>query len=281
VVAVDRDRASLTVAARRVECPMVVGDVHALPFVDAAFDAMFAVTVCELTADPAVTPWNGARFLDRAALEQIGRRHGTTTWQEARIPLEGRCSMDSADVKAFFDRVSGEWDDMRESFYNEQVIRCLAAAVDADAAMVVLDVGTGTGFVAAGLASDVGRVIGVDHSEAMLRVAHDNFARLGIDNVETMIGNLDRLPLDDRTVDATVANMVLHHAPDPLGMLTEMVRVTRAGGWVAITDEVAHHYEWMHTEQADIWLGFTPAEVEGFFAAAGLTGYHYESLGIQ
>jgi ubiquinone/menaquinone biosynthesis C-methylase UbiE len=96
-----------------------------------------------------------------------------------------------------------------------------------------------------------------------------------------MIGNLDRLPLDDRTVDATVANMVLHHAPDPLGMLTEMVRVTRAGGWVAITDEVAHHYEWMHTEQADIWLGFTPAEVEGFFAAAGLTGYHYESLGIQ
>jgi ubiquinone/menaquinone biosynthesis C-methylase UbiE len=189
--------------------------------------------------------------------------------------------MDSADVKAFFDRVSGEWDDMRESFYNEQVIRCLAAAVDADAAMVVLDVGTGTGFVAAGLASDVGRVIGVDHSEAMLRVAHDNFARLGIDNVETMIGNLDRLPLDDRTVDATVANMVLHHAPDPLGMLTEMVRVTRAGGWVAITDEVAHHYEWMHTEQADIWLGFTPAEVEGFFAAAGLTGYHYESLGIQ
>jgi SAM-dependent methyltransferase len=116
VVAVDRDRASLTVAARRVECPMVVGDVHALPFADAAFDATFAATVCEFTADPAATiselvrvtrpggcvvigalsrrspwgwwnraqfdepPWNGARFLDRAALEQIGRRHGTTTW---------------------------------------------------------------------------------------------------------------------------------------------------------------------------------------------------------
>ena len=189
--------------------------------------------------------------------------------------------MDSAGVKAFFDSVSTQWDDMRASFYNEQVIICLASAIDAKAATVVVDVGTGTGFVAAGLAPAVGHVIGIDNSEPMLAVARENFAALGIANVETRTGDLDALPLDDRSVDAAVANMVLHHAPDPAAMLADMARVTRLGGWVAITDEVAHPYEWMRTEQADIWLGFTAEEIAGFFESAGLTDYRYVTLGIQ
>ena len=184
-------------------------------------------------------------------------------------------SMDSAGVKAFFDGVSTQWDDMRESFYNEQVIICLATAIDAQPTTIVADVGTGTGFVAAGLSPTVGRVIGVDNSEPMLAVARANFVALDIDNVETRTGELDQLPLDDRSVDAAVANMVLHHAPDPAAMLVEMTRITRPGGWVAVTDEVAHPYEWMRTEQADIWLGFTADEIAGFFRTAGLIDYQY------
>jgi SAM-dependent methyltransferase len=117
VVGVDRDPASLAVAARRVTGPLVIGDVHALPFPDAHFDVTFAVTVCEFTADPAATiaelirvthpgghvvvgslnrrspwgwwnrhqfrepPWDGARFLDRDTLTRIGRGYGTTSWR--------------------------------------------------------------------------------------------------------------------------------------------------------------------------------------------------------
>ncbi len=189
--------------------------------------------------------------------------------------------MDSGDVKAFFDNVSVEWDDMRQGFYNDKVIDCLASAIDANASKVVADVGTGTGFVAAGLASRVDRVIGIDNSAAMLRVARSNFANLGVDNVETMLGGIDRLPVADHTVDAAVANMVLHHAPDPVAMIREMARVTRPGGWVAVTDEVTHPYEWMRIEQADIWLGFDATEIERFFADVGLVDYHYVTLGIQ
>ena len=82
--------------------------------------------------------------------------------------------MDSAGVKAFFDSVSTQWDDMRASFYNEQVIICLASAIDANATTLVVDVGTGTGFVAAGLAPTVDRVIGIDNSVSMLAVAREN-----------------------------------------------------------------------------------------------------------
>ena len=53
VSGLDRDSAALAVAACRVTGPLLVGDVHQLPFPDDHFDATFAVTVCEFTAEPA------------------------------------------------------------------------------------------------------------------------------------------------------------------------------------------------------------------------------------
>jgi ubiquinone/menaquinone biosynthesis C-methylase UbiE len=189
--------------------------------------------------------------------------------------------MDSAQVKAFFDEVSTDWDEMRSGFYNEAVIDALIAHADVDSSTVVLDVGTGTGFVAAGLAPHARGVLGVDNSAAMLGVAASNLAALGVDNVVFIEGALDRLPLPDDSVDAAVANMVLHHAPEPAAMLGEMARVTRPGGWVAVTDEVEHSYEWMRVEQADIWLGFSQTDVSEFFSDARLVEYGYASLGMQ
>jgi len=189
--------------------------------------------------------------------------------------------MDSADVKAFFERVSVEWDEMRSSFYNEGVIDALAERAEVDGQSRVVDVGTGTGFVAAGLAPRVRSVVGVDSSPAMLAVAADNLRALGLNNVTLTEGNVDALPLDDDSVDAAVANMVLHHAQDPTAMLTEMARVVRPDGMVAITDEVEHAYEWMRTEQADLWLGFAEQDVADFFARSRLVEYGYASLGMQ
>jgi ubiquinone/menaquinone biosynthesis C-methylase UbiE len=189
--------------------------------------------------------------------------------------------MSSADVKAFFDRVSSQWDTMRSSFYNSGVIDALAARARIDKAMTVADVGTGTGFVAAGLGPLAARVIGIDNSAPMLAVAAGNFDALGIDNALVVQGDLDRLPLPDDSVDAAVANMVLHHAPDPAAMVAEMTRVTRPGGWVAITDADSHNHEWMRTEQADLWLGFSPGDTASFFADARLLEHGHASLGMQ
>lgn len=189
--------------------------------------------------------------------------------------------MDSTGVREFFERVSADWDEMRSSFYNEGVIDALVERAEVDERAAVVDVGTGTGFVAAGLAPRVARVVGIDSSPAMLGVAEDNVRALGIGNVALIEGGLDALPLDDDSVDAAVANMVLHHAPRPAVMLAEMGRVVRPGGMVAITDEVEHDYEWMRTEQADLWLGFAERDVAGFFTDARLVEYGYASLGMQ
>ena len=189
--------------------------------------------------------------------------------------------MDSVAVKAFFERVSVDWDEMRSSFYNEGVIDALTDRAEVGPDSRVLDVGTGTGFIAAGVAPRARHVVGVDSSPAMLAVAAGNAAALGLGNVSLVEGGVDALPVADDSVDAAVANMVLHHAPDPAGMLTEMARVVRPGGIVAVTDEVEHGYEWMRTEQADLWLGFAAADVEAFFARSRLVEYGYAALGMQ
>jgi ubiquinone/menaquinone biosynthesis C-methylase UbiE len=124
-------------------------------------------------------------------------------------------------------------------------------------------------------------VIAIDNSPAMLDDARDNLAQFGIDNVKLREADLTQLPLDDDSLDAAAANMVLHHADDPAGMLAEMTRVVRPCGWIAITDAVKHPYEWMRAEQADIWLGFTRKQVEGFFGSARLARYGYATLGSQ
>lgn len=125
--------------------------------------------------------------------------------------------VDSADVKTFFDQVSTRWDDMRSTFYNADVIDALADHARVTSVSTVLDVGTGIGFVAAGLAGRAARVVGVDNSLAMLAVAADNLTALGVDNVTLAAGDVDALGLADESVDVAVANMVLHHAPLSVG----------------------------------------------------------------
>ena len=115
----------------------------------------------------------------------------------------------------------------------------------------------------------------------MLEVARENLQALGASNVDLVVGEASRLPLEDGAVDAAFANMVLHHDEDPEAMLREMARVVRPGGTVAITDEVAHHYTWMREEHADVWLGVGRGQVGRYFATIGLEDYGYEALGMQ
>jgi ubiquinone/menaquinone biosynthesis C-methylase UbiE len=185
------------------------------------------------------------------------------------------------EVQAFFERVASDWDTMRLAYYDERVIEKMTEVSGADEDATVVDVGTGTGFVAAGLAPRVKRVIGIDNSPAMLEIARGNLDTLGIDNVELVQGEVTYLPRADGSMEAALANMVLHHAENPASMLQEMVRVVKPGGTVAVTDEVEHPYGWMRQEHADVWLGFRREQVESFFGQAGLMGFGYESLGMQ
>ena len=82
--------------------------------------------------------------------------------------------MNAKEFQAFFERVATDRDTMRLAYYGERVIEKMAGVSGVDEGMTVADVGTGTGFVAAGIAPRVKRVIGIDNVPAMPEVAREN-----------------------------------------------------------------------------------------------------------
>lgn len=168
----------------------------------------------------------------------------------------------------YFERVAGDWDRLRTGYFGEAVRAAAIRHAYLRPEMVVADVGSGTGFMAAGLAPLAAQVYAVDGSAAMLEAGRQNLA--GFSNVELRLADGAALPFDDASLDAVFANMYLHHCPDPQAAIGEMVRVLKPGGRLVITDLDQHEHAWMRDEMADTWLGFERGAVKGWLRAAGL-----------
>jgi ubiquinone/menaquinone biosynthesis C-methylase UbiE len=168
----------------------------------------------------------------------------------------------------YFGRVADQWDALRAGYFSEAVRAAGITKAYLRPEMVVADVGTGTGFMAAGLAPLVSKVYALDGSPAMLEVAQRNLA--GAQNVVFLEVDGSTLALDDASMDAVFANMYLHHCPDPLAAIRAMARVLKPGGRLVITDLDRHELEWMRREMADEWLGFDRSQVKTWLREAGL-----------
>lgn len=100
-----------------------------------------------------------------------------------------------------------------------------------------LDVGTGTGWIAIGVARHSGaQVTGLDLSDDMLAVARMNAENEGVDNVEFVKGSASGIPFEADTFDAVFCHNMLHHIPEPEGLVREMLRVSKPEGAVVIRD---------------------------------------------
>ena len=178
-------------------------------------------------------------------------------------------------VQDYFEMVSPQWDVMRKSFYGEEVRDAVLNSVGINPTDTVLDVGAGTGFLTEAAAKLASKVIALDLSKGM---SDEAIAKIGGGNVEFRIGNAERMPLQDASVNVVIGNMVLHHCPHPRIAISEMFRVLKSDGRIAISDLQEHPHEWLRKEHADLWLGFKMEEVESMMTEVGLGQVRVETL---
>lgn len=156
----------------------------------------------------------------------------------------------------------GVWDRISDAYLREIDTRfagvttgCVERAV-LQRGESVLDLGTGTGTVAALAAEAVGpegAVLGVDISKDMLVLAEGRMVELGLGQVALREGQAEEIPADDGAFDVLIASLSLMYAVDREAAARECARVLRPGGRFV----------------AAVWAGPEAADIVRFQQTAG------------
>jgi len=107
--------------------------------------------------------------------------------------------------------------------------------------MSVLDLGSGGGidcFLAAKKVGPKGKVIGVDMTEKMIQLAQRNAKKYGFANVEFRLGEIENLPVEDKSIDVIISNCVINLSPEKERVFMEAKRVLKKNGRMYVSDIV-------------------------------------------
>ncbi|HTB78557.1 MAG TPA: class I SAM-dependent methyltransferase [Polyangiaceae bacterium] len=130
--------------------------------------------------------------------------------------------------------------DPRDHWWNLDFLQLMAKRWRLDAVRDVLDVGCGVGHWGMLLASVMPehvRVTGVDREPSWVEHASARALARGLEGRFSYgQGEAARLPFPDNSFDLTTCQTVLIHLPDPASAISEMMRVTRPGGLVAVAE---------------------------------------------
>ena len=217
-----------------------------------------------LSEGPAAETWKSLTRTDPAlSLSSTDKRRLARTLRERRERS-----------REFFDRAAASWDAGRSELLGREAGGlALAALVPRDT--LLLDLGTGTGGLLPLFGRHLDRVVAVDLSRGMLGRAQERVRESGV-SVELVRADVESLPVATASVDGVVANMILHHLPDPPRLFREMARVLRPGGRGVVVDFESHDATWLMEEEGHRWPGFEPAELREYCRQSGLSDPEFE-----
>lgn len=105
----------------------------------------------------------------------------------------------------------------------------------------VVDLGSGAGndcFVARAEAGESGKVVGIDFTPEMIEKARNNAEKLGFNNVEFRLGDIENIPLMSNVADVVVSNCVMNLVPNKPKAFAEVQRILKPTGHFSISDIV-------------------------------------------
>jgi arsenite methyltransferase len=150
---------------------------------------------------------------------------------------------------------------------------------------VVLDLGSGGGIdvlLSARRVGASGKVYGLDMTDEMLELARDNQRRAGATNVEFLKGDIQAIPLPDRSVDVVISNCVINLAPDKSAVLAEAFRVLKPGGRFAVSDVVVRGVVSPAVRRnMELWVGCIAGALDESEYAAKLAHAGFEGIDIE
>ncbi|HEX4534206.1 MAG TPA: metalloregulator ArsR/SmtB family transcription factor [Rhizomicrobium sp.] len=181
----------------------------------------------------------------------------------------------AAEAAAYFKANAAEWERIRALHAPEKDVETAIVRLMGDAPIEnLLDAGTGTGRMLELLNARIKRGVGVDASPDMLAIARDRLTRSGAQHCQVRLADTYRLPFADGGAlagfDAVLFHQVLHYLDDPQAAVIEAARVMKAGGRLVIADFAQHDLEFLRKDYAHRRLGFSDAEVKGWFETAKL-----------
>jgi ArsR family transcriptional regulator len=135
--------------------------------------------------------------------------------------------------------------------------------------LVIADLGAGEGTFSQLLARRAKKVIAIDNSEKMVEYGAELARKHGVDNLEYRKGDIEDVPIRSGTVDLAFFSQALHHAQHPQQAVAEAHRILKPDGRIVVLDLLRHNYQEARDMYADVWFGFTEAEVGRFLRDAG------------
>jgi arsenite methyltransferase len=149
----------------------------------------------------------------------------------------------------------------------------------------VLDLGSGGGIdvlLSARRVGPTGKAYGLDMTEEMLALAGENKRKSGLTNVEFLKGEIEHIPLPDRSVDVIISNCVINLSGDKDQVLREAFRVLKPGGRFAVSDVVVRgNVPAEIKKNLELWVGCVAGALSEDEYVDKLTGAGFEKIEVE